>query len=349
MNTNDWYYLIYSEDGTTMSLQYGTQLKTMPAALTLSTTGTTTPLLNDIILGAVQSNATTTAKEDYFSGYLDDIVVSGFPLTNVDLLGTPISQGSGVQAVTGHQVRLNIMDDGYTGSDQLAALAGYYLPVNQSTYPLLDSISGTQSSRCMTSGLLLGTCPQLIDGFASNAITFNKTTDGIQTGYSLQSSGVVSHSLALRFKINPDATSGLLASLQAPTTAASLAMQVLYQKDTQSLAIRINNSSSTLLSTSATATPIDDNNWHTLIITSRGTNSTTKQITISIDGNLTLTQSITGNWVGAQLGLGAMTVTPYTGTSTTTTAATNTIVDDVAVFNTVLSRTDMRNYSYGYN
>jgi hypothetical protein len=349
MNTNDWYYLIYSEDGTTMSLQYGTQLKTMPAALTLSTTGTTTPLLNDIILGAVQSNATTTAKEDYFSGYLDDIVVSGFPLTNVDLLGTPISQGSGVQAVTGHQVRLNIMDDGYTGSDQLAALAGYYLPVNQSTYPLLDSISGTQSSRCMTSGLLLGTCPQLIDGFASNAITFNKTTDGIQTGYSLQSSGVVSHSLALRFKINPDATSGLLASLQAPTTAASLAMQVLYQKDTQSLAIRINNSSSTLLSTSATATPIDDNNWHTLIITSRGTNSTTKQITISIDGNLTLTQSITGNWVGAQLGLGAMTVTPYTGTSTTTTAATNTIVDDVAVFNTVLSRADMRNYSYGYS
>jgi len=349
MNTNDWYYLIYSEDGTTMSLQYGTQLKTMPAALTLSTTGTTTPLLNDIILGAVQSNATTTAKEDYFSGYLDDIVVSGFPLTNVDLLGTPISQGSGVQAVTGHQVRLNIMDDGYTGSDQLAALAGYYLPVNQSTYPLLDSISGTQSSRCMTSGLLLGTCPQLIDGFASNAITFNKTTDGIQTGYSLQSSGVVSHSLALRFKINPDATSGLLASLQAPTTAASLAMQVLYQKDTQSLAIRINNSSSTLLSTSATATPIDDNNWHTLVITSRGTNSTTKQITISIDGNLTLTQSITGNWVGAQLGLGAMTVTPYTGTSTTTTAATNTIVDDVAVFNTVLSRADMRNYSYGYS
>jgi hypothetical protein len=44
-----------------------------------------------------------------------------------------------------------------------------------------------------------------------------------------------------------------------------------------------------------------------------------------------------------------MTVTPYTGTSTTTTAATNTIVDDVAVFNTVLSRADMRNYSYGYS
>ena len=107
-----------------MSLQYGTQLKTMPEALTVSTTGTTTPLLNDIIIGAVQSNATTAAKEDYFSGYLDDIVVSRFALTNIDLLGTSISKGSGVQAAIGHQVRLNVMDDGYTGSDQLASLAG---------------------------------------------------------------------------------------------------------------------------------------------------------------------------------------------------------------------------------
>ncbi|MCX6016398.1 MAG: hypothetical protein NT020_12565, partial [Chloroflexales bacterium] len=346
---NVWYYLIYSEYGTTMSLQYGTQLKTMPAPITLGTIGTTTPLLSDVIIGAIQSNATTSAKEDYYSGYVDDIMVTGFPLTNLDLLGTPISQGSGVQAAIGHQLRLKIMDDGYTGSDQLASLAGYYLPINQSTYPLLDSIKGVKSASCLTSGIFLGTCPQLIDGFSSNAITFNTATDGIQTGYTLESSGVISHSLALRFKIKQNATSGVLASLQAPTTVASMAMQVLYQKDIQAITIRMNNSSAILLATSESIVSIDDNNWHTLIITSRGTNSTTKQIDIYFDGKRTMGKSITGNWVNAQLGLGALSVAPYTGTSTTTTAATNTIVDDVAVFNTSLSAKDMLNYSYGYS
>ncbi|NBU62951.1 MAG: hypothetical protein EBS29_00345, partial [Chloroflexia bacterium] len=138
LTADTWYYFIYSEyrNSTvpTMSLAYGTNLETMqstPATSTFTTaigTATLPPTQSDIVLGAMQSSALSTAKEDFFKGSLDDVIVTPFPLAPIDLIGKSVSQGSGVAQ---HYTRLAIDDDGFTTNDGLAALADFYMPMNQ--------------------------------------------------------------------------------------------------------------------------------------------------------------------------------------------------------------------------
>jgi hypothetical protein len=348
--SNTWYYLIYSEyrDGTTssISLASGSNLATLTTA-TATYTGALPPVQPDITIGAMQSTAGDTRKEDFFRGYIDDVLLSPSQLVAADLIGKALAQGSGTQR---HLTRLAIDDDGYTGNDRLTDSVDFYMPMNQSSLPIVDAIKGLRSSRCTADTTVVpNTCPLLSEGFASNAVLLQRNSDGIKTDYQLQTSASTAKSMALRFKIGVDATSGLLAWLQAPGTSDSLAMQIGYNKDLQSVTVRINDKNATLLETSEATTAINDNDWHTMVITSTGSD-TNEQISVYIDGTLVVTKTIAGHWVNATLGLGALTdVSGYSGRDTTTAAAINTASDDLAIFSTALTSANIIDYSFGYS
>jgi hypothetical protein len=357
--SNTWYYFIYSEyrEGTTskISLAYGdgrnltngSDLTNLVTPATKDFTGVLPPVQANIIIGAMQSSSQSNAQEDYFHGSVDDIILSPLILVATDLQGKSITNGSGIQS---HQTRLSIQDDGMTMTDGLANIADLYMSMNQPDLPLVDIVNQVQSSACVTNRTIgNNTCPKLVNGFSGNAITFNQATDGIQTGYQLQSSVGISRSLALRFKINPDATPGLLVSLQAPPSNDSLAMQVMY--DNRRVTIRLNNKSETILWPEAT-TEINDTYWHTLVVTSVATNSD-EQLSLYIDGTLLTRKLVVGHWNGAVLGLGALTgaVTWPSGSTDAawSKAATNTVIDDVAVFNRALTIANISDYSFNYS
>jgi hypothetical protein len=349
--SNTWYYFIYSEyrDGTTskISLAYGSNLTNLVTPATKDFTGALPPVQANIIIGAMQSSSQSNAQEDYFRGSVDDIILSPLILVATDLQGKSITNGSGIQS---HQTRLSIQDDGMTMTDGLANIADLYMSMNQPDLPLVDIVNQVQSSACVANRTIgNNTCPKLVSGFSGNAITFNQATDGIQTGYQLQSSVGISRSLALRFKINPDATPGLLVSLQAPPSNDSLAMQVMY--DNRRITIRLNDKSTTFPWPEAT-TEINDTYWHTLVVTSVATNSD-EQLSLYIDGTLLTSKLVAGHWNGAVLGLGALTgaVTSPSGSTDVawSEAATNTVIDDVAVFNRALTIANINDYSFNYS
>jgi hypothetical protein len=273
----------------------------------------------DITIGAMQSSAGNSAKEDFFRGYIDDVLLSPSQLVAEDLIGKALAQGSGTQR---HLTRLAIDDDGYTGNDRLTDNIDFYMPMNQSSFPLVDAINGLRSSRCTADTTVApSTCPMLSDGFASNALLVQRNSDGIKTDYQLQTSASTAKSMALRFKIGVDATSGLLAWLQAPSSSDSLAMQIGYDKDLQSVTVRINDKNATLLATNEATTAINDNDWHAMVITSTGS-AGNEQVSVYIDGTLVVNKTISGHWVNATLGLGALTdVSGYSGRGTATAAA----------------------------
>jgi len=357
LTSNTWYYFIYSEyrNGTvpTISLAYGTDLAKMqstPATSTFTKAITTAPFpptQSDIVLGAMQSSALSTAKEDFFKGSLDDIIVTPFPLAPLDLIGKPISLGSGVAK---HATRLAIDEDGFTTNDGLAALADFYMPMNQADLPMVDAINGVRSTRCVADKTIVPqTCPSIGDGFASNAVQLNRSSDGLATDYTLQTSATTARSIALRMRINAAAQSGVIAWVQAVGGTNSLAVQVRYQKEPKRLAVTINNQTAILLTTAESGVIINDNNWHAVVITSQG-NSTNEQVKVYVDGNLIVTKTIAGHWNNAVLGMGALTgVRAYSGISGSTTAAVNTLVDDIAIFTTALTSAKVNDYTFGYS
>ena len=349
---NTWYYFIYSEytEGTTqkISLTYGNTpdaLKLTSNFISATFSGQLPPSQPDIIIGAMQSSAGNTAKEDFFRGSIDDVILSSpGQLDGDNLANKATTQGSGIQS---HLTRLVIDDDNYTGNDRLTNSVDFYMPMNQSSFPLIDAINGHQSSRCIAGNTIAPTCPVLREGFSSNAVLLQRTTDGIQTDYQLQTSATTAKSMALRFKIGVDATSGLIAWLQAPSSSDSLAMQIGYNNDLQSVTVRINNQSNTLLATNEATTAINDNNWHAMVITSTGS-GTNEQVSVYIDGTLVVNKTISGHWINATLGVGTLAgVSGYSGTATD--AAINTAIDDLAIFNTALTSANIIDYSFGYS
>lgn len=354
--SNKWYYFIYSEylDNTQrkISLIYGDSLTTMinNPANTLTAVipnGTLPPLQPDIIIGAMQSSTQSNAKEDYFRGSLDDIILSPLILVATDLQGKSITNGSGIR---NHQTRLAINDDGMTMTDGLAAIADLYMPINQSDLPLVDSVNGVRSTTCIAARTIgNNTCPNIGTGFSSNAIQLRRTTDGIQTGYTFQTAATTAKSIALRFKIDTEATTGMIAWLQAPPSNNSLAMQIMYVNNRITIGINDNNSK---LLWPMTQPEINDDSWHTLVITSVG-NGSDEQLSAYMDGTLLSSNTVAGHWNGALLGLGSFTGVAASPAVNDTNlwefAAINTAVDDVAVFNVALTPANINDYSFNYS
>lgn len=362
---NTWYYFIYSEyrNGTvpTMSLTYGTNLQTMqntPAVSTLSKAIINAPLppmQSDIVLGAMQSSALSTAKEDFFKGSIDDVIVTPFQLAPIDLIGKPLSNGSGVAT---HHTRLAIEDDGFTNFDGLTLTTDFYMHMNQAVLPTVDAINGIRSTRCVADKTIAPwTCPEIRDGFARNAIAFSRSSDGLETGYLLQTSPSTERSIALRVRIKPDAQSGVIAWAHPISNTNSLALQVVYQQETKQLAVTVNNQTTMLLTAAESALVIDDNDWHALVITIRrasvmqdGVLVLRHEISVYVDGIIIIAKILAGDWVDAMLGVGAVTNSTVNNNIVgITTAAVHTQLDDLAVFTTALSSNEVNSYSFGYS
>ncbi|NBU65723.1 MAG: hypothetical protein EBS29_14650, partial [Chloroflexia bacterium] len=250
-----------------------------------------------------------------------------------------------------HLTRLAIDDDGYTGNDRLTDSVDFYMPMNQADLPMVDAINGVRSTRCVADKTIAPqTCPSIGDGFASNAVQLNRTSDGLKTDYAVQTSATTARSIALRVRVNDAAKSGVIAWAQAAaSTPNSLALQVLYKQENKQLAVTINDQTAILLSAADSGVNINDTNWHTLIITSQG-NTVNEQVMVYVDGNLIVVKTIMGHWNGAVLGMGALTgVSANTDLGIATTAAVNTAIDDLAVFTKVLTSANINDYTFGYS
>jgi hypothetical protein len=83
---NTWYYLIYNEVANKMSLSYGAQLTSMTTLTTTIASGLAVPPSGaNVVLGGIQSSPTSaTTFEDYFRGYIDDLILSSMPLVPAD-------------------------------------------------------------------------------------------------------------------------------------------------------------------------------------------------------------------------------------------------------------------------
>jgi hypothetical protein len=357
LRTNTWYTFIYNEfrNGTvpTMTLWYGTDLRVMQNAPTTSSVTKpigrpgTPPLMNDLTLGAMQSSALTAAREDFFRGSLDDFILSSTIISPRDLLGRSVSVGS---AATLHQTRLAIQEDAVTQTDGLADLAEFYQPMNQSSLPMVDSLNGTRSSRCIAGFTVdTSTCPAVAPGFSSNALNATVATDGVQTGYELTTTATSQKTIATRIKVNADSQSGLIWWLQPAASSDSLAFQVTYDRTLQRLGFVLNDRDAVYVSAADTGVTLNDDAWHTVMLTTVGTTAG-ENITIYVDNIQILKTTVPGRWSGAILGIGALTgVTGYTDRGSLSNAAIGSMVDDLAVFSTAITSANMAAYSYGYS
>ncbi len=357
LRANTWYTFIYNEfrNGTvpTMTLWYGTDLRAMQSAPTTSSvskpigTPGNTPVMADITLGAMQSSALTAAREDFFRGSLDDFILSSTIISPRDLIGPSVSVGS---AATRHQTRLAIEEDAVTQTDGLADLAEFYQPMNQTSLPMVDSLNGTRSSRCIAGFTIdTSTCSAVTPGFSSNALTAAVATDGVQSGYVLTTTATTQKTIATRIKLNADSQSGLLWWLQPDATSDSLAFQVTYDRTLQQLGFVLNDRDAAYVRTTDTAVTIDDDAWHTVMLTTVGT-TVGEDVTIYVDGVQILKTTVPGHWNGATLGIGALTgVTGYTNRGSISQAATGGMVDDLAVFSQALTTPNMVAYGFGYS
>ncbi|MFM2031899.1 MAG: Concanavalin A-like lectin/glucanase superfamily, partial [Chloroflexota bacterium] len=251
-----WYHILYSETGTTMSLAYGESLGAMTTASKPFAARTAFVLQPNLTLGAMQSARGATAMEDYFRGYLDDVLMSAFVLNPDDLLGAAIGAGSGTRM---HQTRLAIVDDGTTNPDTLGRRARYYAPLNNTKLPVIDAVAGAMGSFCAAGvSLRTLTCPSIGDGYSTRALDLTRATDGTELGYRITTASDAAVTTGVRFRRNESATSGVFYSLQS-TTQASLCAQYSYaaEKNTLVIALKCGDQASV-------AVPIDDTRWHTV-------------------------------------------------------------------------------------
>ena len=333
LNANTWYYVIYNEIPSKMSLTYGTNLNAMvTVASTIASTAPTPPSGDNVILGAMPSSLTTTSFEDYFRGYLDDFIISATPLAPIDLMGKTLALGSGTKS---HQLRLDITDDSYMAPDKLGTRARYFAPFNQNTLPIVDAINGLKSELCRGDKTSANnTCPTLDIGFSTNAIILQRATDSINLKYAFTTITNTQATVALRIKIPNNATSGQILAFRSATQ--SISMTLAYDADTRRLMTNMQSDSTVAKGTSQA---IVDDNWHTLIMTTSDT-STSSTARIYLDGTQFAFSLLTGHWANAN---------PILGATDTASAATGILVDDVAFFADLFSAKDMDDFAYGYS
>ena len=348
----NWNYLIYREFDNQMVLSVGET----PASMTTTTltipAGPVRSTSAHVILGATQSDPINDTREDYFHGYIDDVIFSRDKLLPADLLGKELATGS---AVSTHSTRLDLADDGMLGTDTLGTQATYYAPMNQNELPFVDAINGVKSNRCI-GGFTAEpwTCPSITPGFATNAILFDSATDGLQSGNELTSTGTLSNTILFRVKIPQGTTSGLIASLQAPLTSTSNALFVHYDAVRQGITLTaMDNCSPTcaplLITPAESFIPLDDAQWHVIGLQLAGV-GTTNNVRVIIDDRVAFSKTIAGNIVGAKLGFGTLTnALLYPGRTVVTTAAVGVYLDDVAIFPQILSAPQLRDFAYGYS
>lgn len=333
LNANTWYFVIYNEVGNKMTLSYGQQLTAMVTLTSLMKTPTVVPRSGtDVVLGAISSAIGSSNFEDYFRGYIDDIIISSVPLTPVDLMGKALALGSGTKS---HTLRLEIMDDSFSAPDTLSTKAVYFAPMNQNTLPVIDAMHGVRSELCRGETTSTNvTCPPLDIGFSTNAIALSQPTDGVKLNYVLSTDAGTATTIAFRFRVPSDAQSGRIVSL--PSATGPLSMTVMLNGTNRQLTamLQVGEDTTELLSSG-----IADDDWHTLAVTLED-DATNSVLRGYLDGTQFAFSSLAGHWQNADVVIGAV------GNDL---AAQGVLVDDVAIFDALLSATELNAFAYGYS
>ena len=337
VNANTWYGVIYTESQQVMSIQLGSvdyKNWSDSSIITKSLKLATTPNQgNDLLIGAAQSSTTNNIVEDYFRGYIDDVIISDAYLTANDLIGNSIARGAG--ALT-HQTRLAVRDDGFADVDGLAALADFFVPVNQSKLPVVDVMNSRKSAFCngeLTSPVT--TCPTITQGFTSNAISFADENQGAWLGYAITQSVNSDITYGLRVRIPTDTTSGRIATIG--NNLLALNAFVDYHADLGQLTTTI---SATNGITSVVSLEVSDDQWHQLTMVSTADSTTTRFNVYWDDQLIGTTAAVSGLFTNAAISVGAS----YHGR-----AAKNALVDDIGLFRAALSLTQIRALAFGYD
>ncbi len=338
VNANTWYGLIYTESQQVMSLQWGNaDYKTGwsdSGIITKSLKLAATPNQgNDLLIGATQSSTSNNLVEDYFRGYIDDVIISNDYLTANDLVGNSIARGAGTLT---HQTRLAVRDDGFADVDGLAALTDFFMPVNQAKLPLVDVMNSRKSALCngeLTSPV--STCPTITQGFTSNAISFADENQGVMLGYAITQSVNSTVTYGLRVRIPTDTTSGRIATIGNDLLALNAFVD--YQANLGQLTTTI---SATNGITSVVSLEIVDDQWHQLTLVSTADSTTTRFNVYWDDQLIGTTAAVSGLFTNAAISVGAS----YYGR-----AATSAMVDDIGLFRTALSLTQIRTLAFGYD
>lgn len=337
---NVWYNLLYTEADNKMGLQVGTKANaddkayaTMQARVEVPFSATTTLSdSDDLLIGSIRSGVNATLVEDPFRGYVDNILVTANFLTANDLIGKDIAGGSGT---TLHQTRLQIRDDGFDATDNLAPYTEYFVPFNQSTLPVVDVMQSVKSALCNGALTAPGiTCPKVSDGFTSNALQFAQKTDGLRMGYTITHTQNTDKSYTLRLKIPSSSQSGRVLTMAPRGAGAAVRVFVDYDQTTQQLSAVI---SDTAAVQSSFAVVSADDAWHTITLVTSALTATTA-VTAYYDTQTMGTATIQGRLQNAQLTLGAI---------GTLSAAKGVSVDDVGVFAVALDAAQRRALIFG--
>lgn len=329
-----WYNLLLTVTPESMSLIYGENWSTTSTTTASLASAKKIPSNSEILIGAIHSDAANTLNEDYFTGYLDNLIITHVILTPADLQGDDVAQGSGVKT---HQTRLTVENDGIMASDTLATHARYFNPINQSSYPIYDAMNALSSGACVDRTI---TCPSIdLNGFTTNALMLARPSDGLDVGYRLSTVVSDTRTVALRFALTSDTQRGALFTLQNTTAlTSSLRLTAQYDSTTRTVTTVIRDNTATPITTT---TILNDANWHSLLIRSSHGISDTTILSLAIDGAETLANTtLQGHWQDAALILGATSTRP---------AAVGAKIDDIAVFDTLLSPADGQSYHFGDN
>lgn len=333
LNANTWYFVIYNEVGNKMTLSYGQQLSSMVTLTSIMKKPTVVPPSgNDVVLGAVSSAIGSSNYEDYFRGYLDDIIISSVPLAPADLMGKALALGSGTKT---HSLRLEVMDDSFSAPDTLGTKAVYFAPMNQNILPIIDAMNGVKSELCRGDATSANvTCPPFDFGFSTNAIALSQPSDGVNLNYAVSTDAGTATTVALRFKVPSDVQSGRIVSL--PSATGPLSMTVMINQENRQITVMVQVGEDIIQLPSS---GIADDDWHTLALTlvDDATNSVLRGY---LDGTQFAFASLVGHWQNAELVIGSV------GDDM---AAQGVLVDDVAVFDSLLSATELSQFAYGYS
>jgi hypothetical protein len=191
----------------------------------------------------------------------------------------------------------------------------YRTSVSDNALPLSDEIFDKKSS-CTT-------CPTLANG----TLTFPSSNNGINLGYTLTQLPSTAKSISMQLMVDSATVTGRVATLQSSDSNA-LRLGIVYDQSTNKL-IATASANGTTQSITTTTTMVADT-WATLNVLAQTTDSTTT-FEFSLDGVVSDTIELPGQFTNAALSLGAV---------STATAATGMTIDDISVSNPAVANNE---------
>ncbi|MCX6016531.1 MAG: hypothetical protein NT020_13230 [Chloroflexales bacterium] len=251
-------------------------------------------------------------------------------------IGDPLAAVESATTLTGLTQKSHTVQGINNFNNLLTVKTQYYAPITQATLPITDVLHTVGSDRCTAGNTAPGiTCPAIVSGATGNAIQLSRATDGIRMGYAITQTTVMTQSVSMRIKIPSNGVSGRIATI-APLTGSAPALKLWFDYDSGGNQVNTSLLDTSGITLTSTMT-IPDTAWHLLTVVS-GVVTDANTLMIYLDGALVDSITGQGRFANVALILGA---TPVNG------AATNVVLDDIAVFSDALTSDNLQDMLAG--